>query len=69
MSRLPSAPNSISRTDCVPRKAVLAVDSNPSVLRYLEQVLNEEGYRTLTASSVSEACALLDSETPDLYVI
>ena len=50
-------------------KTILAVDDDPSVLIYLEQILKDEGYRVLTAPQAEVALQLLEVERPDLLVL
>jgi len=53
-----------------PRKTVLLVDDEESVLRYLTRLLEREGYRVLRAHNADEALRLTDwsLETIDLLL-
>src|SRR3981189_1979984 len=48
---------------------VLAVDDGPANLRLLDAVLTPRGYRILTASSGTEALALLETEDVDIVLL
>jgi anti-sigma B factor antagonist len=48
---------------------VLCVDQSPDVLAYLREVLNEAGYRTLTAANMPDALILLKATRPKIVVI
>ena len=50
-------------------KTILAVDDDPSILIYLEEVLRQEGYRVLTADGAEAVRVLLDTESPDLLLL
>ena len=50
-------------------RTILAVDDDPSALIYLKRVLEEEGYRALTASGGEAALDVLRFETPDLLLL
>ncbi|NJN64328.1 MAG: response regulator [Acidobacteria bacterium] len=52
-----------------PGRTVLIVDDEPSVLAYLETLLGDAGYRTLTAADGSEGLAKAKSEHPDLITL
>lgn len=47
---------------------VLVVDDEPDILLVLEMLLSAEGYRVRTASSGTEALALVQAERPDLVL-
>ena len=48
---------------------VLCVDESPDVLAYLRELLSKAGYRTLTASNMSDALILLKVTHPKIVVI
>ena len=48
---------------------VLCVDQSPDVLAYLREVLNEAGYRTLTAANMPDALILLKATRPKIVLI
>jgi CheY-like chemotaxis protein len=50
-------------------KKILIVDDEPDVVSYLEMILQDNGYETLTAANGNEALALLRSEKPDLVTL
>ena len=51
------------------KKTVLTVDDDPSVLLFLQQVLEAQGYRVLTASDGVEGLEAMAQEVPDLVVL
>ncbi|MCG6956159.1 MAG: response regulator [Gemmatimonadetes bacterium] len=50
-------------------KRVLVVDDEPDVLSYLEMLLRDSGYQTLTASDGAAALELARKEKPDLVTL
>lgn len=52
-----------------PAKRVLIVDDEPDVLAYLEMLLQDSGYGTLTAKDGAEALDLVRKEKPDLVTL
>ncbi len=52
-----------------PAKRVLVVDDEPDVVAYLEMLLRDSGYETLTASDGTEALARIRAEKPDLVTL
>ncbi len=50
-------------------KTIVAVDDDPAILLYVEEVLQQEGCRVLTASGGEAALALLETESPDLLLL
>jgi len=48
---------------------VLLVDDEPAVCKLFQKVLQEEGYRTITAASGREALALARQAAPDLILL
>lgn len=50
-------------------KAVLIVDDNPINVKILEQILKNQGYRTLSAFSGQEARTLAKEKRPDLILL
>ncbi len=59
-----------SSTHAEPRpKRVLVVDDEPDVVSYLEMLLRDSGYETLTAVDGTEALDKVRSEHPDLVTL
>ncbi len=58
-------------TEAAPRptKRVLIVDDEPDVVDYLEMVLRDNGYDTLSARDGSQALDLARTEKPDLVTL
>ncbi len=52
-----------------PIKRVLIVDDEPDVVDYLEMLLQDHGYETLTAADGSQALDLARQERPDLVTL
>ena len=50
-------------------KKVLIVDDEPSVVSYLEMLLQDSGYDTITAGDGSAALDMVRSEGPDLVTL
>ena len=50
-------------------KKILIVDDEPDVVSYLEMILQDNGYETLTAANGNEALELVRSEKPDLVTL
>jgi len=50
-------------------KKILIVDDEPDVVSYLEMILQDNGYETLTAGNGSEALKILRREKPDLVTL
>jgi CheY-like chemotaxis protein len=50
-------------------KRVLVVDDEPDVVAYLEMLLKDSGYETLTAADGTEALAKIRAERPDLVTL
>ncbi len=50
-------------------KRILIVDDEPSVVSYLEMLLRDSGYETLTASNGREAMETVRQEKPDLVTL
>jgi DNA-binding response OmpR family regulator len=48
---------------------ILIVDDDASVLNMVEQLLDQDGYSVYKAHSGQEALALLESVTPDLFLV
>jgi len=51
------------------KQTILVVDDEPDVVSYLEMVLQDAGYRTVTAANGREGMTLLRRERPDLVVL
>ena len=49
-------------------KSVLVVDDDRQVLKYLTEVLREEGYDTVTCERFTDAKTLLSTTRPDLLL-
>jgi CheY-like chemotaxis protein len=52
-----------------PKKKVLVVDDEPDVVTYLETVLNDNGYATISAVNGKEAMDKVLAEKPDLVTL
>jgi CheY-like chemotaxis protein len=50
-------------------KKVLIVDDEPDVVSYLEMLLHDSGYETVTASNGQEGMELARREAPDLVTL
>ena len=50
-------------------KKILIVDDEPDVVSYLEMILQDNGYETLTAGNGNEALKILRREKPDLVTL
>jgi CheY-like chemotaxis protein len=50
-------------------KKILIVDDEPDVVSYLEMLLRDEGYETLSASDGQEAIEIVRREKPDLVTL
>ncbi len=50
-------------------KRILIVDDEPDVVAYLEMLLKDHGYETLTASNGQEGLEVARSEQPDLITL
>ncbi|MDX9787179.1 MAG: response regulator [Desulfobacterales bacterium] len=50
-------------------KTILVIDDDPVVVKYLESLLQDNGYETLTASSSKEAMDVLKKTKPDLMTL
>lgn len=48
---------------------ILIADDDQAMLQMVEQVLDHEGYAVLSAGSVEEALDIIESTTPDLFLI
>jgi len=48
---------------------ILIVDDEKNICHFLSTVLTANGYDTMTAQTGGEACALIDSEAPDLVLL
>jgi signal transduction histidine kinase/DNA-binding response OmpR family regulator len=51
------------------RTRILAVDDDPQILRLVRRVLEEAGYKPILARGADELFALMDGETPDLFLL
>lgn len=50
-------------------KTVLIVDDEPDIVSYLEMILQDHGYETLTAANGNEALELVKKEKPALVTL
>ncbi len=48
---------------------ILIIDDEISILESLADILQDEGYRVITATSAEEASSILTEETPDLVIL
>ncbi len=48
---------------------ILIIDDETSILESLADILQDEGYRVITATSAEEASSILTEETPDLVIL
>lgn len=48
---------------------ILLVDDDPDVMLFNKTVVEENGYRSVTASNGEEGLALLEKEQPDLLIL
>jgi CheY-like chemotaxis protein len=51
------------------KKRILAIDDDPVVLRYIENILSDHGYEIHKAADGTEALEMLDSVRPDLITL
>jgi DNA-binding response OmpR family regulator len=50
-------------------KKILVVEDDPTSLRFLELILNKEGYQVITASNGLEGLRKARQESPDLLIL
>jgi DNA-binding NtrC family response regulator len=50
-------------------KTILIVDDDPNIREYLETLLSDNGYETLTAENGEKALEVLAANTPDLITL
>lgn len=50
-------------------RKILIIDDDPYIVKYLVDILEDDGFATCTASNVEEALALLKEEKPDLITL
>ena len=50
-------------------KKILIVDDEPDIVRYLEMILQDNGYETVVAGNGTEALEKVRSERPDLVTL
>ena len=50
-------------------KKILTIDDDPYIVKYITEVLSDNGYATCSASSVEEALAVLEAEKPGLVTL
>jgi CheY-like chemotaxis protein len=51
------------------KKLVLIVDDEPAIVSYLEMILQDNGYATLTAENGREGMEMVRKEKPDLVTL
>ncbi len=56
----------LDRAETPSVKKILIVDDEPDVVSYLEMLLQDNGYQTLTAANGNEALEIVRREKPDL---
>lgn len=50
-------------------KKLLIVDDDPIIVKYIQNVLEDNGYETCTASNAEEAYEQLEKEKPDMITL
>lgn len=50
-------------------KTIMVIDDEPDVVLFLETLFNDNGYRTISATSVDGAMKILEKEHPDLITV
>lgn len=50
-------------------KKILVVDDDPSIVEYLVNVFNDNGYETCTATDGNDALTVAQAEKPDLVTL
>ncbi len=50
-------------------RKILIIDDDPYIVKYLVDILEDDGFATCTASNVEEALSLLKDEKPDLITL
>ncbi|QJB54976.1 DVU0259 family response regulator domain-containing protein [Pseudodesulfovibrio sp. zrk46] len=50
-------------------RKILIIDDDPYIVKYLVDILQDDGFETCTASNVEEAIGLLKQEKPDLVTL
>ncbi len=68
MTRQTAEPRSAARKDAATRKTILVVDDEDALLRVLALLLEEEGYRVLTARNGRAALETVRTDTVDVVV-
>ena len=48
---------------------ILIIDDDPYIVKYLEDILQDDGFQTCTASNVEDALDRLKEESPDLITL
>lgn len=51
------------------KKKILIVDDEPDIVSYLEMVLQDQGYETVTAGNGNEALEAVRADPPDLVTL
>jgi CheY-like chemotaxis protein len=59
----------MATNDAAGSRKILVVDDEPDVVTYLEMVLNDAGFATVTAANGREGFALAQAEQPDLICL
>lgn len=50
-------------------RKILIIDDDPYIVKYLEDILQDDGFKTCTASNVEDALAQMKDEKPDLITL
>ena len=50
-------------------RKILIIDDDPYIVKYLEDILQDDGFTTCTASNVDDALEQLKKEKPDLITL
>jgi DNA-binding NtrC family response regulator len=50
-------------------RTILIIDDDPYIVKYLEDILQDDGYTTCTASNVEDAMQQLRDNKPDLITL
>ena len=64
-----SQPSFICSWAAVAKKRILVVDDEPDIVSYLEMVLQDHGYETVSAGNGNEALEAVKREKPDLITL
>ena len=50
-------------------KKILTIDDDPYIVKYITEVLSDNGYETCSASNVEDGLVVLEREKPDLVTL